>query len=203
VAPGCIKAHQCEYHGEQDLPTRQNIVEHVKRLQLPHPADVGKPPDRGQALPELELHHGYQCKWPGCREQYHICNNRATQLAQQRQHHAGQQAHFGRCLFQSFFASQAALYYFVVQPPLDEAEAADAPIAAAAAAAAAPHAPPLSDWQRQWADDDQAQRSGAYARIAPAVHVLESDPWLRITGFPQHLMGVDACLAQELYVPPV
>jgi hypothetical protein len=89
-----------------------------------------------------------------------------------------------------------------VQPPLEEAEVADAPIAAAAAAAEAPHAPPLSDWQRQLADDDQAQRLGAYASIALAVHVSESDPWLRITGFPQHLLGVDARLAQELYVPP-
>jgi hypothetical protein len=45
---------------------------------------VGKPPYGGQALPELELHHGYQCEWPGCREQYHICTNCATQLAHQR-----------------------------------------------------------------------------------------------------------------------
>jgi hypothetical protein len=92
------------------------------------------------------------------------------------------------------------LDYFVMQPPLDEA---DAPIAATAATAEAPpHAPPLSDWQRQLADDDQAQHSGAYARIAPAVHASEWDPWLRITAFPQHLMGVDARLAQELYVLP-
>ncbi len=34
------------------------------------------------------------------------------------------------------------------------------------------------------------------------MHALESDPWLRITGFPQHLVGVDPRLAQELYVPP-
>ncbi len=88
-----------------------------------------------------------------------------------------------------------------MQPPLDEAEAANTPIAAAAAAAKALHAPPLSDWQRQLADDDQAQRSGAYARIVPAMHASESDPWLHITGFPQHLVGVDARLAQELYVP--
>jgi hypothetical protein len=32
VAPGCVKAHLRECHGELDLPTRQNIVEHVKRL---------------------------------------------------------------------------------------------------------------------------------------------------------------------------
>jgi hypothetical protein len=124
------------------------------------------------------------------------------QLAHQRQHHAGQPAHFGHCVFQSFFASQVALDYFVVQPPLDVAEATDAPIAAAAAAAEAPHAPPLSDWQQQLADNDQAQHSGAYTRIAPAVHASELDPGLRITGFPQHLVGVNARLAKELYMPP-
>ncbi len=84
VTPGCVKVHLRVCHGKLDLPTSQNSVEHVKHLQLSHPADVGKPPDGGQALPELELHHGYQCKWPGCREQYHICTNRATQLAHQR-----------------------------------------------------------------------------------------------------------------------
>jgi hypothetical protein len=62
VAPGCVKVHLRECHGELDLLTRLKIVEHVKRLQLPHPADVGKPPDGGQAPPELELHHGYQCE---------------------------------------------------------------------------------------------------------------------------------------------
>jgi hypothetical protein len=61
--------------------------------------------------------------------------------------------------------------------------------------AKAPYTPLLSDWQRQLADDDQAQRLGAYARIVPAVHTLESDPWLCITGFPQHLVGVNMCLA--------
>ncbi len=85
---------------------------------------------------------------------------------------------------------------------LDEAKGADAPIAAAAAAAEASHAPPLSDWQRQLANNDQVQRSGTYAHIVPAVHALESDPWLFITGFPQHQVGVNARLAQELYVPP-
>ncbi len=95
-----------------------------------------------------------------------------------------------------------ALNYFVMQPPLDAAEAADVPIAVATTAAEVPHAPPLSDWQRQLADDNLAHRSGVYACISPSVHALESDPWLRITGFPQHLVGVDARRAQELYVPP-
>jgi hypothetical protein len=78
---------------------RQNIVEHVKCLQLPRSADVNKPPDGGQALLVLELHHSYQYKWPGCHERYHICTNRATQLAHQRQYQAGLPAHFGRCVF--------------------------------------------------------------------------------------------------------
>jgi hypothetical protein len=34
------------------------------------------------------------------------------------------------------------------------------------------------------------------------VHASELDPWLRITGFLQHLVGVDARLALELYVLP-
>ncbi len=89
-----------------------------------------------------------------------------------------------------------------MQPLLDKTEAADATITAAATAAEALHAPPLSDWQRQLADDDQAQCSSVYARIVPAVHASESDPWLCITGFPQHLVGVDARLAQELYMQP-
>jgi hypothetical protein len=38
----------------------------------------------------------------------------------------------------------------------------------------------------------------AYARILPAVHTSELDLWLRITSFPQHLVGVDVRRAQEL-----
>jgi hypothetical protein len=87
-----------------------------------------------------------------------------------------------------------------VQPLLDAAEAADAPIAAAATVAEVPYAPPLSDGQRELADNDQAQHSGAYVRISPTVHVSESEPWLRITGFLQHPVGIDVRRVQELYV---
>jgi hypothetical protein len=81
VTPSCLKAHLRECHSELDLPTRKDIVEHVRSLQLPALAEIQKSPDGGQALPYLKLHHGDQCKWPGCCEQYHICTNSATQLA--------------------------------------------------------------------------------------------------------------------------
>jgi hypothetical protein len=89
VAPSQVNTHLSECQGKLGHSLRKEIVELVKRLQLPEPADVGKPPDGGQALPELELHHGFHCKWPGYSQQYYICTNHAMQVTHQRQHHAG------------------------------------------------------------------------------------------------------------------
>ncbi len=61
VASSCVKAHLREYNSNLDLPMHLNTVEHVKHLQLPHLANIGKPLDGRQALLELELHYGYQC----------------------------------------------------------------------------------------------------------------------------------------------
>ncbi len=57
-----VNAHLRECHGKLERPLRKKIVEQVRHLQLPEPADVGKSSNGGQALPELELHHGLQCK---------------------------------------------------------------------------------------------------------------------------------------------
>jgi hypothetical protein len=81
VAPGCIMAYLRHCHSMLDPPMLQNIVEHVKRLQLPKLVNMDKPPNGREALSELELRHGHQCKWPCCHEQYYICTNCATQLA--------------------------------------------------------------------------------------------------------------------------
>jgi hypothetical protein len=52
------------------------------------------------------------------------------------------------------------------------------------------------------AADDDVQRATAFNQVAALVHASESNPWQRISGFAQHLVGLDRRVAQELYVPP-